>query len=92
MIWVRGRRRYWAVFWSGVAGLVAITPAPVFVSPTLCAGDWLDYRCGLLQGATGLKLQYSMQMICGVFGVRGVGGIVGSLLTSVFASRNISGD
>ena len=42
-------------------------------------------------GATGLKRLLNADDSLDVFGVHGVGGIVGSLLTGVFASKTISG-
>ena len=42
-------------------------------------------------GATGLKRMLNADDSLDVFGVHGVGGIVGSLLTGVFASKAVSG-
>ena len=73
-------------FATGIlAGLVAITPAAGFVTPTsaiiigLIAGI-LCYSAVMLKG----KLGYDDSL--DVFGVHGVGGITGALLTGVFAS------
>jgi Amt family ammonium transporter len=74
-----------------VAGLVAITPAAGFVSPrsALVFGAVAGAAC--YWGATGLKRLLRADDALDVFGVHGVGGIVGSLLTGVFASKTISG-
>ncbi|TKY91083.1 MAG: ammonium transporter, partial [Candidatus Methanomarinus sp.] len=73
-------------FATGIlAGLVVITPAAGFVTPTsaiiigLIAGI-LCYSAVMLKG----KLGYDDSL--DVFGVHGVGGITGALLTGVFAS------
>ena len=90
--WVMRRRPSLLGLCSGlVAGLVAITPAAGFVSPSaaviigLVAGVTCDW------GATGLKRMLNADDSLDVFGVHGIGGIVGSLLTGVFASKGISG-
>ncbi|MDT8990426.1 ammonium transporter [Curvibacter sp. APW13] len=74
-----------------VAGLVAITPAAGFVHPrdALVIGAVAGLAC--YWGATGLKRLLNVDDSLDVFGVHGIGGIVGSLLTGVFASKAISG-
>ena len=74
-----------------VAGLVAITPAAGFVTPGAAAviGGVAGLAC--YWGATGLKRLLGADDALDVFGVHGVGGIVGSLLTGVFASKTVSG-
>lgn len=74
-----------------VAGLVGITPAAGFVSPrdALIIGAVAGVAC--YWGATGLKRLLQVDDSLDVFGVHGIGGIVGSLLTGVFASKTISG-
>lgn len=90
--WVVRRRPSLLGLCSGlVAGLVAITPAAGFVSPSsaLLIGGIAGVVC--YWGATGLKRLLKADDSLDVFGVHGVGGIVGSLLTGVFASKAISG-
>lgn len=90
--WVARRRPSLLGLCSGlVAGLVAITPAAGFVSPraALLIGAVAGVAC--YWGATGLKRWLRTDDSLDVFGVHGVGGIVGSLLTGVFASKAISG-
>ena len=68
---------------GAVAGLVAITPAAGFVSPkgALLLGIVAGIAC--YWGATGLKKMMGYDDSLDVFGVHGVGGIVGALLTGV---------
>jgi Amt family ammonium transporter len=70
---------------------VAITPASGFVSPksALVIGAVAGVAC--YWGATGLKRLLNADDSLDVFGVHGIGGIVGCLLTGVFASKSISG-
>ncbi len=74
-----------------VAGLVAITPASGFVTPrsALIIGACAGLAC--YWGATGLKRWLKADDSLDVFGVHGIGGIVGCLLTGVFASKDIAG-
>ena len=74
-----------------VAGLVAITPAAGFVTPAAAAA--IGGIAGLVcyWGATALKRLLHADDSLDVFGVHGIGGIVGSLLTGVFADPRISG-
>ena len=70
---------------GAVAGLVAITPASGFVlpGPALLIGIFAGVGC--FWASTSLKhlLGYDDSLDC--FGVHGVGGIIGALLTGVFA-------
>ncbi|MBF5005499.1 ammonium transporter [Diaphorobacter sp. NR2-3-3-1] len=74
-----------------VAGLVAITPAAGFVTPrsALLMGGIAGVAC--YWGATRLKRMLGADDSLDVFGVHGVGGIVGALLTGVFADADIAG-
>jgi Amt family ammonium transporter len=74
-----------------VAGLVAITPAAGYVSPGAAVVFGLVAGAACYWGATGLKRWLQADDSLDVFGVHGVGGIIGSLLTGVFASKSISG-
>jgi Amt family ammonium transporter len=76
---------------GAVAGLVAITPAAgnVGVGGGLVIGLVAGFAC--LWGVTGLKRMLGADDSLDVFGVHGVGGIVGALLTGVFASPNLGG-
>ena len=74
-----------------VAGLVAITPAAGFVGPmgALIIGVCAGVLC--LCGVTGLKKILGSDDSLDVFGVHGVGGISGALLTGVFADPALGG-
>lgn len=74
-----------------VAGLVAITPASGFVGPQAAVAIGLIAGVGCYWGATGLKRLLGADDSLDVFGVHGVGGIIGAILTGVFASRQIGG-
>lgn len=76
---------------GAVAGLVAITPASGFVGVegALCIGLAAGLCCYL--GATGLKRLLGADDSLDVFGIHGVGGIVGAILTGVFADKALSG-
>jgi Amt family ammonium transporter len=76
---------------GAVAGLVAITPACGFVGPmgAIVIGAAGGF-CGLW-GVNGLKRLLGADDSLDVFGVHGVGGIVGALLTGVFAAPSLGG-
>jgi len=76
---------------GAVAGLVAITPACGFVGPmgALVIGLLAGVVC--LWGVNGLKRLLGADDSLDVFGVHGVGGILGALLTGVFASPSLGG-
>jgi len=76
---------------GAVAGLVAITPACGFVGPmgALIIGLVSGVLC--LWGVNGLKRMLGADDSLDVFGVHGVGGTVGALLTGVFASPTLGG-
>jgi Amt family ammonium transporter len=73
---------------GAVAGLVAITPACGFVGPM---GAIVIGAAGGLWGVNGLKRLLGADDSLDVFGVHGVGGIVGALLTGVFAAPSLGG-
>ncbi len=76
---------------GAVAGLVAITPAAGNVGPmgALAIGVIGGVVC--LWGVTGLKRLLKADDSLDVFGVHGVGGIVGALLTGVFNNQALGG-
>jgi Amt family ammonium transporter len=88
---VRGRPSLLGLCSGLVAGLVAITPAAGFV--TLRSAVVIGLVAGLAcyWGATGLKRLLRADDSLDVFGVHGIGGIVGSLLTGVLASETVGG-
>jgi ammonium transporter, Amt family len=76
---------------GAVAGLVAITPACGFVGPmgAIVIGLLAGLIC--LWGVNGLKRMLGADDSLDVFGVHGVGGTLGALLTGVFASPSLGG-
>ena len=76
---------------GAVAGLVAITPACGTVGPmgAIIIGLISGFLC--LWGVTGLKKMLGADDSLDVFGVHGVGGIVGALLTGVFSAASLGG-
>jgi Amt family ammonium transporter len=73
-----------------VAGLVAITPASGFVTPASALLIGLIAGIACYWGATALKRLLRADDSLDVFGVHGVGGIVGCLLTGVLANKAVS--
>jgi len=76
---------------GAVAGLVAITPAcgNVGLMGAIVIGFIAGFAC--LWGVTGLKRMLGADDSLDVFGVHGVGGIVGALLTGVFNNQALGG-
>ena len=90
--WITHRRPSVLGITSGaVAGLVAITPAAGFVDPkgALILGLAAGVVCFIASTAIKRALRYDDSL--DVFGIHGVGGIVGALLTGVFAVEAIGG-
>ena len=75
---------------GAVAGLVCITPAAGFVNPmhALIMGAAAGIVCAIACGTIKAKLGYDDSL--DAFGVHGVGGTLGALLTGVFATRAVS--
>ena len=89
--WITRRQPTVLGFCSGaVAGLVVITPAAGFVSPTSAV------IIGLLAGVvpflacTKLKAFFKYDDALDTFGVHGVGGTMGALVTGIFASPDVN--
>ena len=76
---------------GAVAGLVAITPAAGFVGPMggLVIGLLAGVVC--LWGVNGLKRMLGADDSLDVFGVHGLGGALGAVLTGVFAAPSMGG-
>ncbi len=76
---------------GAVAGLVAITPAcgNVGLMGAIIIGFVAGFAC--LWGVNGLKRMLGADDSLDVFGVHGVGGIVGALLTGVFNNQALGG-
>ncbi len=76
---------------GAVGGLVAITPAAGFVDPIGALLIGIAAGIGCYWGATSLKRMLGYDDSLDAFGVHGVGGIIGALLTGVFAIEAIGG-
>jgi Amt family ammonium transporter len=76
---------------GAVAGLVAITPASGYVAPSAAVVIGLAAGVVCYFAATSLKHLFGYDDSLDAFGVHGIGGILGALLTGVFASKEISG-
>src|ERR1700687_3533809 len=88
---IRGRPTVVGISSGAVAGLVAITPASGFVGPvgSMAIGVAAGVFC--YWGVTGLKHMFGYDDALDCFGVHAVGGIVGALLTGVFAVEQYGG-
>jgi ammonium transporter, Amt family len=89
---LKGKPSVLGICSGAVAGLVAITPASGFVDPrgALIIGIAAGVIC--YWGATGLKHAFGYDDSLDAFGVHGVGGTVGAILTGVLAVSAIGGD
>ena len=88
---MRGKASMLGAASGAVAGLVAITPAAgnVGIVGALVIGAAAGFAC--LWGVNGLKKMLGADDSLDVFGVHGVGGIVGALLTGVFNNQALGG-
>jgi len=89
--WIRnGKPSVLGAISGSVAGLVAITPASGFVAPmpALAIGLVAGVACYL--AVTKVKGRFGYDDSLDAFGVHGVGGTVGALLTGVFASSLVN--
>jgi ammonium transporter, Amt family len=88
---MRGKASMLGAASGAVSGLVAITPACGFVGVggALVIGLVAGLLC--LWGVNGLKRLLGADDSLDVFGVHGVGGITGALLTGVFAAPSLGG-
>jgi ammonium transporter, Amt family len=90
--WIsRGKPSVLGIASGAVAGLVAITPASGFVGPTPAVIIGLIAGVVCFVAATSLKHVMGYDDSLDAFGVHGIGGILGALLTGVFVSKEISG-
>ena len=88
---LRGKPSVLGIISGAVGGLVAITPASGFVGPMGALAIGLAAGVACYWGASGLKKMCGYDDSLDVFGVHGVGGIVGAILTGVFAIEAIGG-
>lgn len=88
---LRGKASMLGAASGAVAGLVTITPAAGFVGPmgSIVMGIIAGPLC--FWGVSGLKRMLKVDDVCDVFGVHGVGGILGAILTGVFCAKGLGG-
>jgi len=86
----RGRPSVLGAISGAVAGLVVITPAAGFVEPF--SGVWLGIAAGAACycGVTVVKAKFGYDDSLDAFGVHGVGGTTGAILTGVFATMAVN--
>jgi Amt family ammonium transporter len=87
---LKGKPSILGICSGAVAGLVAITPASGFVDPVGSLVIGIAAGVGCYWGATSLKRMFGYDDSLDAFGVHAVGGIVGAMLTGVFARTAIS--
>ena len=87
---IKGKPSVLGAISGAVAGLVAITPASGFVLPGPALIIGLVAGVGCFVSATSLKHALGYDDSLDAFGVHGVGGIIGALLTGVFAYGPLS--
>jgi ammonium transporter, Amt family len=89
---IKGKPSVLGIISGAIAGLVAITPASGFVDPkgSLIIGIAAGVLC--YWGATGLKNALGYDDSLDAFGVHGVGGVTGAILTGVLAVSAVGGE
>ena len=89
--WIRnGRPTVFGAVTGSIAGLATVTPASGFISPTsaLFIGMLASIVCFI--GVAVLKPKFGYDDSLDAFGVHGLGGILGTLATGLFASKVIN--
>ncbi len=88
---VKGKPSMLGAASGAIAGLVAITPACGFIGPmgSIILGLIAGVVC--FWAVTGLKRMFGYDDSLDVFGVHGVGGIIGAILTGVLMSSDLGG-
>ncbi|HEC84329.1 MAG: ammonia channel protein [Candidatus Parabeggiatoa sp. nov. 2] len=76
---------------GAVAGLVAITPASGYVGPMGALAIGAAAGIGCFFAATKVKRAFGYDDSLDVFGVHAIGGIIGAILTGVFAATSLGG-
>ncbi|KXU37735.1 ammonia channel protein [Cephaloticoccus primus] len=89
--WLKGKCSMLGSVSGAVAGLVAVTPAAGFVGPAGAIALGLLSGVACLWGVGGLKRMLRVDDAFDVFGVHGVGAILGAVLTGVLAAPSLGG-
>jgi Amt family ammonium transporter len=87
----RGKPTVLGILSGAIAGLVGITPASGFVGPVGGLAIGLIAGLACYWASTSLKQRLGYDDALDVFGIHGIGGITGALLTGVFAEKAIGG-
>jgi Amt family ammonium transporter len=91
MEWItRGKPSVLGAASGAVAGLVCITPASGYVQPMPAIGMGIAVGIVCFLACTKLKSMFRYDDSLDAFGVHGVGGTLGALLTGVFATRQVA--
>jgi Amt family ammonium transporter len=88
---LRGKPTVLGICSGAVAGLVAITPASGFVGPMGAFAIGIAAGIICYWGCTGLKHMFGYDDALDTFGVHGIGGAAGAILTGVFAINQYGG-
>ena len=90
--WRHGKPSVLGAATGSIAGLAAITPASGYVGPV--GGLLIGVIAGALcwYAATAIKQRFGYDDALDVFGVHGIGGLTGTLLVGVLASRSFGGN
>jgi Amt family ammonium transporter len=89
--WIRnGKPTIFGIVTGSIAGLATVTPASGFVSPVsgLVIGILASIMCFI--GVAIIKPRFGYDDTLDAFGVHGIGGILGTLATGLFASKVIN--
>lgn len=89
--WSHGKPSVLGIATGAVAGLVAITPASGSVGPMGALVIGVLAGIGCYFAATKLKRAMGYDDSLDVFGVHAIGGIIGAMLTGVFAATSLGG-
>ncbi len=90
-LWAHGKASALGIATGAVAGLVAITPASGTAGPLGAVVIGAASAAAGYYFATKVKHRFGYDDSLDVFGVHGIGGIVGALLTGVFAAAEFGG-
>ena len=88
---IHGKPSALGIVTGAVGGLVAITPAAGYVGPMGALAIGVASGVACFWGATTLKRRMGYDDSLDAFGVHGIGGIVGAILTGVFAAKELGG-
>ncbi|CAM5793173.1 ammonium transporter [Castellaniella caeni] len=87
----KGRASLLGAISGGIAGLVGITPAAGLVAPGAACLIGALTAWAAVYGVNGLKRRLGVDDAFDVFGIHGIGGAAGALLTGVFFSGSLGG-